>query len=285
MTTFCTTPTCPVPVDSTTLCNEHHTKLVAALKEVPGYVEELATTTTKVVAYDSRRGPRSPSRERPMPLNIKASETGRNYADTLTSWARQAADQVGEPVIHPRPEAAAGYIRTHLQSGRLNGWDEAGRFLDWLLGQEQIILRIIDRPAPRWYAGPCPSLTWNEQARAITECGADLHANTASGIVRCKNCGTEHDIDDRRDFLIARLDDQIATVPDLVEAIQRFTNDTRKEDTLLNLIYQWNRRNRIIPVRHIVRGTKRHPLFRIGDVLALLKAADTNQTNDARKGA
>lgn len=117
---------------------------------------------------------------------------------------------------------------------------------------------MIDRPPEEVFAGPCG------------ECGQDLYAAVGAPLVRCPQCGQVYDTEQRRSWLLELVHDQLATGPEISQALTSLALPVTPER-----IRQWKARNRLLP-----RGKNQtgRPLYRVGDVAELLMG-------EAAKGA
>ena len=71
--------------------------------------------------------------------------------------------------------------------------------------------RVIDRPADRVYLGQCYVETPDPDGKQVT-CLAELYARPTASEVQCKVCGAEHEVGERRAWLLQRAQDMIVTV-------------------------------------------------------------------------
>jgi len=114
--------------------------------------------------------------------------------------------------------------------------------------------RVIDRAPERWYAGPC-------------ECGADLYAKRRTGIVTCRECGHEYDVEARREWLLAEAEDRLANAATIARAVSWLGAEPLTSAT----VRKWAQRGRLLAKGHDGRG----PLYRIGDAIDLLAKEST----------
>jgi hypothetical protein len=81
--------------------------------------------------------------------------------------------------------------------------DGAGETFDELYGLTGRIEKVIDRPEPPRFVGPCPSPRERPDGRA-RECGTALRARRQDTHVRCPVCKSLHNIESLTDQLVNR---------------------------------------------------------------------------------
>lgn len=118
----------------------------------------------------------------------------------------------------------------------------------------------IDRPADRWFAGPCNALVADG-----AECGADMYAKTTSGTVTCPTCNATHDVPARRAWLLQAAEDQLADAATLARSVSWLGS----APLTAARVRKWAERGRIAVKGHTSDG---RPMYRIGDAIDLLAA-------------
>lgn len=159
----------------------------------------------------------------------------------------------------PRPAArdlghVAAWLQVRVDPIAGKPWAPEARKL---IAAHQRAIRVIDRPPEHTYAGPCQV------------CGADLYTLPDQPMVRCATCGTTEDVAGRRSYLLAAVDDHLATATEIARALTSLAMPVTSER-----IRQWKHRERLQ-----ARATEPHtghPLYRVGDVIDLL-VADTER--------
>lgn len=140
-----------------------------------------------------------------------------------------------------------------------------GQLVDDIVHLERNLARFVDRPADRWYAGKC-SAPLDDGGL----CERELYARTDTGTLRCKVCGTEHDIAARRDFLLDEAKEYFVTATEAAGALLAWTDYDGSESKLVDLIRKWRDRDKL-DVQDVtsLHGKDRH-LYRLGDIQELL---------------
>ena len=213
-----------------------------------------------------------------VPFHIGASEIKRAVANVVTTWARIILEERGmdlppipEPPIGPThptecKHQSCNVIRWHIKDSEIT---HAAKFIgEWvwwlrkrpeapeaysdLLMVDMQLERVIDRPAPLKYAGPC------------NICRKDLYAREGAGTVDCRPCDRTYDMDQRREYLLEVVEDRLERASHIARAVTDLGSPISADR-----IRKWAERGRLLP--HATDGLGR-PLYRVGDVTELLKA-------------
>ncbi|GIH98105.1 hypothetical protein [Planobispora takensis] len=271
--TLCEVPGCDRPSpDGAPVCASCGTELHQHLVEV---VDGLAADLDAALARQARLGGVGRrGAETPLPYGEASAEAIWVLRTALVGWVRilEAEDQPFGPTCPGRCEhgsctwvttqtlpddtlpSMASWLARRVQGIR---WHPAGgEAVDELIDAVRQARRAIDRRADLVYCGPCGSPDEDGQT-----CMADLYARPDAPVVRCR-CGAAIDVHDRRMWLLRQAEEALGTAAEIARALTRLDQPVTPER-----IRQWNRRDRLIPRDHDARG---HPLYRVGDVLALL---------------
>lgn len=254
MTCRCGRPT----RDAAYFCDDCGDKLARALAEVPWLDTELEVTITGTKGVDYRRGGVR-STEHRLPVNLAASTARDTLRAVLVSWVLFCDE---EGVRHQSPRVGLPSDTLAAMSRWLLWRVDGLALLD--IGPEAVAevsaavghaRRLIDRPADRWYAGPC-------------DCGEDLYARTQAGAVACAGCEATYDIATRREWLLATAEDRLANAATIARAVSWLGAAPLTSDR----VRKWAERGRILAHGHDGRS----PLYRVGDAIDLL-AGDTRR--------
>lgn len=198
--------------------------------------------------------------------------------NTVATWTRLVMD--GRPVIHGPMHAACLHTscstirRSRLPADNVSaccvyllghvdwirGKDWAPQILDELDHLELQLQRIVDRPADRWYAGPCDG------------CERDLYAKVGAKMVDCDDCDRVYDIAVRRAALLVEAEDRLVNATELARAVSWLGTEPLNPMK----VRVWAHRGRIVAKGHEERSGKILPLYRVGDALDLM-ATDTKK--------
>lgn len=188
----------------------------------------------------------------------KAAEL-KDVIDTeLSTWARDVAalNQVPMPARTVRSAAAwlakhPTLIAAHPDAARLHG----------RLGQlVRMAHRVIDRDPDRIYLGQCGAAV-----DAATVCEADIYAQPNTPVVQCRRCGAVWDVAERRDYLLANVDEQLATPPEISRALTALG-----QPVTVNAIYGYAHRGKLTQHPPHPLDERRRPRYRVGDVRDIL---------------
>lgn len=252
---------------------------------------DVDTTTSGGVPDDGRRtlDHRYPqtAATTPSPIVLGPGDRIRDLRRTVEQWAdRLAADVVPRLCAHEtchrvrRPLCPDADHRARVLAGLehdAGAWvaDRIGllRHRTWAgqcaLEVEHVTnaaWRTVDRPADAWFAGPCSAdLDDPDVPGTVVRCGADLYARIADSTVRCRACGTEHDVAERRDQLLEAAGDMLLTAAEASRALTSLRHPLTPER-----IRQWAHRGRILSVDTVVIDGRPRPRYRLRDIRAAL---------------
>ena len=154
-------------------------------------------------------------------------------------------------------QAMALWLARHMD--RVRQHEAAADILAEVTAAVREAVRVIDRPAPRVYAGPC-------------DCGTDLITKPGRTLVSCTACGATYGIAERVEWMRTRLDDHLGTAAYCAAILPgigiHVTSGT---------IRVWAARGRLASHPGIPRpsGLPSLPTYRLGDVITLALARDT----------
>lgn len=272
----CGVTACGKPAGDAFVCKSCGRDLERDLAETPWLVDELETVLTRQTVYGTRSTTRS-SRSTPLVFDVRASNRLRDLERALRPAA--AATRIVAATIDGDHHRA--WNVNQLARAVLLKLDELRRHID---GPDHVdtvkrayarARAAIDRPADKWYAGPC----W--------VCSSDLFAHVSAPVVTCQ-CGAAYDVKTRRDYLLTEAEDQLTNAA----IIARSVSWLGAEPLTAARVRKWAERGRIIPRAWDRCETHRHdaipprdckacsPLYRVGDAIDLL-AADTNRKETA----
>lgn len=265
--------------------------LARALGDVPWLVRELRVTMSR----QGRRPATGRAREvdddpypatlhpTPLPLDLGASDVLELLTAALDRWHQTLLGRTVRPAgpvcgscEHPscglivyttpptdRTPVTLSRWLLHRHHALVARHDPVRAYADIVL-LVQRAEQVIDRPPELWYAGPCLS------------CGEDLYAQPAATLVRCVGCGREYGVKARRSWLLATVEDTLATAAQAEHIL-----------TLLEWpvtaarIRLWAHRGRI--AAHGIDHQAR-PLYRVGDIKQLLaEAAERAREGEAKR--
>ena len=227
----------------------------------------------------------------PSPVDFGASDTARRLRAAVTAWALRLLDDTapscGHPtcVAHLGPRCAAGDARAEAHA-RL---DDAAL---WLADRWTLIRRaawgpacatdirramaagwaLVDSPPETWFAGYCDAeLVDPDRPGEVAQCGWTLSARLVDDVVRCRGCGTQHDVVERRRRMLDTVGEVRVTAADAARALSTPTRPVTS-----SMVYGWKRLGHLVPAVDVdEQGGQRpavddrgRPLYRLADVIA-----------------
>ncbi|PKW15946.1 hypothetical protein A8926_3728 [Saccharopolyspora spinosa] len=194
----------------------------------------------------------------PVPFHEAASEVGWVMANTVSTWAREVHER--NPHLLPPAGSTAAAVAWLVGLPNLLALHPAADELhDEITSVVARVRQVIDRPPDRIYAGPCDAQVEGER------CTDHLYARPGSHTARCATCGTEHDVDERRRWMIDYAADLRVTATVALGWTRLLLDKTIPRGTWDS----WVSRGRIVPHGTDASG---RPVFRFGDVRDLALA-------------
>lgn len=223
-------------------------------------LDELDLVMSRQTRSVERVGGRSA--EKPLPFDARAAKAHASLAHILSRWAK----------VYGLVNSGRGprYAASHLLRQRLASKPDILWLHVELKHAMETAQAAIDRPPNRTYIGVC-SAPRNDDSH----CSAELYANEGEQQLVCPLCSATHSVSDRRDVLMTAVEDVLATATEITRAVHLFNEPIR-----VGRIYNWKYTGRLEPRGFDDRGA---PLYRIGDVLALVRktaSRDSDLTND-----
>lgn len=209
MTAAC--PVCSRPQDQGLLCSnaasrpptEYCTQqLERELGDVAAVVAELDITLSKQGRLGAG-GPGGLARER-LPLQPGAMDPIWVLGNVLTTWARDVCGDQAPESTKPPAVVAAWMLLSDID--RIRRHPAVEDLHDEVVDAVGLARRTVDRAAERKFLGPC----WGEFEGV--KCVEDLYVHPAATHARCRVCGSEVDVVERRAWLLEQAEDVICTV-------------------------------------------------------------------------
>lgn len=253
--TFAKCPACAGDQPDGLLCSACTARFRRDLTDLPDLVRELDVVLTRQTQIGSGNGVRR-SAEIPLPYDQNASDVKANLVNTLTTWARELDLGDGNPPT-PNIRGYCGWLLHRIERIRMH--PAADEITDEIGYSVSIVRKVIDLPAPRVLAGPCPI------------CERPVYGPEGAVNAVCKYCeraGIESivDVDPGQAKRWQDAGGQLVTRTIALAALAHLSRPVKPET-----FRSWVKRGQV----------KRHPdptsagrvLYRLGDVLMLASTA------------
>lgn len=300
-------PGCGADMDATaSICTKCRKTLEVALANIAVYWPDLETLRAGQVRYGSGGGSARSSGESHLGMDTRFDRGGYGTEiqalarNTITTWTRYVLDHVsighGPVCVGACLHVSCSLIRrsrppadTIVSCCRyLLGWADWLRVspggvdaLRDLRAVERKLASLIDRPADRWYAGVCGSVT--DTAAGEVVCERELYAEAEAAWVRCHDCGCTYDVPARRKALLGQARTHIARADVLARAIAMFGEDV-DDQKLAARILEWVRQRRLFSRGSEIHMGKKRSMYVLGEVLDLM-AEDAARGSRRRRRA
>jgi hypothetical protein len=230
------TATCPVcdrPQDAGLLCSACCDALERDLGDVKAIVTDLEISLSKQARIGTP-GPGGLARER-TPMNVGAMQATDDLTNTLTTWARDVVGEIsGTPAKRPAVVAAWALLS---EIPAIRRHPAVVELVDEITDAIRQARRAVDRPADRVFVGPCLATHPDDDGRMVT-CLEDLYARPNAATVKCRVCGSEHDVNERRIWLLEQARDRLFTVKEAAQMVGSVGHITVTEASIRGYIHR-----------------------------------------------
>ena len=250
--------------DEAYACDHCGDLLARALGDVHWLEEQIEITIArqKGATYD---GSPSPGAEKPLPINLPASEARESLRALLVSWIKLCAEEgvrsTSTSDAYPRDTLAA---MSYWLLWRVDGLllHEAGAdAVDEITDAVATCHRMVDRPPEREYVGPCAM------------CARDLYCRPGDKSGACRQCGAEWTFLERGEWMKAQMAGRLVTAREASTMLGRLNLPTAQ-----GTIDKWRERKRIAERGHNTQG---HRLYQWDELRALAETRPATQSQPA----
>jgi hypothetical protein len=272
----CAVDRCDRPAGDAFVCRPCAAETLGDLVSVAWLVDQLGITLAKLDRIASTNDANASGTESPSPLHYPAVQALSTLTHTLKPWSLSVAERFGiDPPVRDDPWTHARALAMLMDRARF--MPDAGQLVAEVRYAVREARKVIDRPPPLFYAGPC-------------ECGRDLYCRAddrgrpVAAVIRCQACRAQYDTTQRRAWLLDLVEDRIATVTEIARALPAVYGQPIRLGTLR----VWITRGRLVPrawlhngrVYHQRQSERDRPLCRIGDVLDLVGQQTATQNGN-----
>ncbi len=255
---------CGTPTPNATLCQRCLDALHRDLDAIADHITEATTQLARLGRHGERAGSRSA--ERPLPIDLAASEALDILRSVLVGWVR---DVTPRPDDQP-PDTLRGMAR-HLRWWDWAAHPAADEFADELHHALTTIRQCIDSPPERHYLGPCGAIDVDGRA-----CQGDVYA-VGNRQPRCRDCGERWDADERRHAIAEWANGQLVTATEGATALAAWAGMV---DVTPERIRLWAHRGRVTARATTTEGRPLYPFAELRDL-----AVDTLRHAGKRRDA
>jgi len=241
------------------LCTDCTRALAADLTEVADLLVELEITRTRQDHIGSDDPIRRQAVDGVLPWKEAAAEAHWLLATTTLCWCRMVLDRLGTDHADPVGATAAqwsGWLARHVHKIRL--MPDAGECSTEIGVAVDVARHAVDLPPAQVYVGPCDG-----QLDGGGRCVIDLYVRGNADTVTCPDCGTEHNLDRRRTYLLAKAQDHLAPLPTISRALSSWL----ERQVTPSMLRGYVARNRLVS-----HGADRQgrALYRVGDAVSVV---------------
>jgi hypothetical protein len=279
------------------LCLDCAAEVAGHCTDLPWLHQQLGIVATR----QTRRGISSPigsgtNDSSQLPFHDKASKLQERMHVTLFHWCAEVS--VRRSIALPARSSITAYAAWLAHNMAAITWlpDAAACHHDI----EQLAIaaeRLVDRPTPPVYRGPCPTVLGRRHGVPV-RCGTPLYAprtfddggwTVGADRITCPHCGVEHDVRRLEQQLLADMAHYLMSRTQIFQVLHDLG-----EPISPNTFKQWRRRGRLQPRGwlhdgRIVTARTDHndpPVFEFGEVRALqARSAEIRAQREHRAGA
>lgn len=285
---------CGRPLGGDAICPGCAHALQVAMGDISAYWCDLDTVKGRRTRYGGTGGGRGG--EKPLPIDARFahwSDDGSRMEEavrsTMSAWARVVMEERPQIYAPTHPvclhvscsvarrshwpadniPSVCRFLLGHADWIRTQHW--APVILDELTDAAEQMRRMVDRPADRWYAGPCG------------ECGSGLYARAGAYEIACKDCTTITLVQDRRTTLLKEAADRLVPANLIARAVSWLGEDplTSAKVRLWAYRKQLQVREYVIPIGEVGPVCNLRPLYRLGDACDLMAMGDRRRKTGA----
>lgn len=217
------------------ICTRCRDKLIDELRSVAWLADELEVTITRRAKLSGPTLRVAGDPETALPFNEAASEAAWLLRNVLVSWVRDLCDTRG--MIYPLLGSAselAGWLASYATSIQMS--EAAHVAYDEITDAVAQARMVIDRPKTRQVLGTCLGDT-----DTADQCQKVLYVAAGRQKLTCGECGTVHNVAERRDWMLQVVRNERGTAADVARKLGTLLEPPVKAGT----IRQWHKRGKL----------------------------------------
>ena len=157
------------------------------------------------------------SGERPLPFNPRVGEAeSLAYGTLFEIWKQLVHDEPSlheQTPHHPSAAALAAWLAAQVM-GHLRFMPDCDDYFSDIADKHRAVVRLWDNPPDETFIGSCGALIEVEGGVDVA-CTEAVYAERGRASVKCRRCGSGHDVAMRRAELAARCADHLATLKEV----------------------------------------------------------------------
>lgn len=233
------------------LCPTCTNRLERQVAEMPALARELELTLTRQSSTPKRLG--GPSADKPLPYDHGASVALSAIRLFLAGWVKDHCERHGRWPADDQTITLAVWLVHHIND--VAHHPAAAEIAAEADDATKAARRSIDRhTVEKLYAGRCN----------VDNCDADLYARPGALTTVCRACGIEHDTQERRDVMLASIEDTALTAGQIAVALPVLLG----VEVTKARVQKWAQRGQLTAVGANLQGW---PLYRVGDIRDLIQ--------------
>ncbi|GAA2773977.1 hypothetical protein [Saccharopolyspora taberi] len=259
---------CGRPVEDALLCSGCWGEVEQALRSVSWLADELEVTITKQARTGRGIGIATRASETPILFNAEARDRKDELRCTLVGWVRVLWEHYGTGRFDAEDtlEGLASWLLRHPSWCRMH--PAADELWDELRDSIRRAVAIVDLAPGRIYLAPCTADLEDGEM-----CREELYGRENRSTARCRACGTEWDVNARRQWMLARVHHEHANSVQLSGLLAALGVEAAPS-TIRTYVQQGR-----LKVRS--RDQRGKPQYRVGDLLEILFPTDHDLTKTA----
>ncbi|WP_410676684.1 hypothetical protein [Amycolatopsis sp. cmx-4-68] len=194
----------------------------------------------------------------------KAAELKDTIDELIITWTADVAARNGRPITATTVRGAAAWLAAEPKL--IAAHPDAAKFADQLHKVVRSAWKVIDRAPDKVFLGQCGG----DQL----PCEEDVYALPGQPVVQCRACGAIWDVAERRDFLLSKVDEQLATPPEITRALAELGLNIT-----VDVIYGHIHRGHLTRHPPHPLDARARPRYRVGDVRDILNTGTDREAS------
>ena len=223
------------------------------------------------------------SGERPLPYNPRVGEAeSLAYGTLFEIWKQLVHDEPSlheQTPHHPSAAALAAWLAAQVMD-HLRFMPDCDDYFSDIADKHRAVIRLWDNPPDETFIGSCGALIEVEGGVDVA-CTEAVYAERGRASVKCRRCGSGHDVAMRRAELAARCADHLATLKEVAALLAPIHGERVRLRKLNYYVGRGRLKAKGERPEWMSNGSIRSvSVYRIGDISAIV-AADIKAEEEA----